>query len=519
MGRRKIEIQPITHERNRSVTFLKRKNGLFKKAYELGVLCSVEVAVIIFEERPGHHLKLYQYGSADIHDIVQRHIRHDGEKDTRGPQDFAGNNLTKLGAIGDGDDDDDDDEDTPARSKRRHDGKLKPPSDMVTSSIEYTSPAHRNLSIPQPPPLSLHGISGQSGGGPTLPVSNSRSLDMRDSSSRRGSTRLSLHQGHSRSPSDDPSNGNYYYGQNSSGFSNRSGQYGHGHHSSSQHHNPHHNQNGGQHHSGPQYAPFFPVSSSHQSPPPSFIPLQSDFPRGPSSRGGGGGGGSGFGLPPRTGSTGSSSYENPGMYSSMMRNAPNPASSQSNGSGDPFAGFLDADDQSRHHGQAPLGPSLVGLDWPIHSNGGDGPPSSAPSGHSSSVSAPSATSSQSAGPDGPGNGGNWLDFLSGNPNNPNSNTSNRESTSWERGGGGGGGPAGTDIFGGNERGRAGNTASGGLGSVVMDVSVDCKRPLGSLKGEDDVAMNGAGGILASPDSMNGSVRGADSSKKGKKDRG
>ena len=73
---------------------IQRKNGLFKKAYELGVLCSVEVAVIIFgrlfsnfypddpdsifivaEERPGHHVKLYQYGSADVHDIVQRHLR------------------------------------------------------------------------------------------------------------------------------------------------------------------------------------------------------------------------------------------------------------------------------------------------------------------------------------------------------------------------------------------------------------------------------------------------------------
>jgi MADS-box transcription factor len=108
MGRRKIEIQPITHERNRSVTFLKRKNGLFKKAYELGVLCSVDVAVIIFEERPGHHVKLYQYGSADIHDIVQRHLRHDGEKDTRGPSDFSGATaryvlfLTYLRLMGNG---------------------------------------------------------------------------------------------------------------------------------------------------------------------------------------------------------------------------------------------------------------------------------------------------------------------------------------------------------------------------------------------------------------------------------
>ncbi|KAH9926887.1 uncharacterized protein B0H18DRAFT_824757, partial [Fomitopsis serialis] len=91
MGRRKIEIQPITHERNRSVTFLKRKNGLFKKAYELGVLCSVDVAVIIFEERPGHHVKLFQYCSTDVNSMVQRHLRFDGERDTRGPSDFSGN--------------------------------------------------------------------------------------------------------------------------------------------------------------------------------------------------------------------------------------------------------------------------------------------------------------------------------------------------------------------------------------------------------------------------------------------
>ncbi|KAJ7072392.1 hypothetical protein C8F01DRAFT_1103845 [Mycena amicta] len=110
MGRRKIEIQPIIHERNRSVTFLKRKNGLFKKAYELGVLCSVDVAVIIFEQRPGHNVKLYQYCSGDVQDMVRRHINFDGEKDTRGPQDFSGNAAAKIDDNADPDEDDQEEE-------------------------------------------------------------------------------------------------------------------------------------------------------------------------------------------------------------------------------------------------------------------------------------------------------------------------------------------------------------------------------------------------------------------------
>ncbi|THH30512.1 hypothetical protein EUX98_g3682 [Antrodiella citrinella] len=156
MGRRKIEIQPITHERNRSVTFLKvslyfythslgivltfafararrhphqhlqRKNGLFKKAYELGVLCSVDVAVIIFEERPGHHVKLYQYCSTDVHNIVQRHVRFDGEKDTRTPADFSNNKAEE--AV---DDDDDGDEDEGARPKPN--GRSKSKSEVVNN--------------------------------------------------------------------------------------------------------------------------------------------------------------------------------------------------------------------------------------------------------------------------------------------------------------------------------------------------------------------------------------------------
>ena len=50
-------------------TFLKRKGGLFKKAYELSVLCSVDVAVIIF----GHNKKLYEFSSGDINETIGRY--------------------------------------------------------------------------------------------------------------------------------------------------------------------------------------------------------------------------------------------------------------------------------------------------------------------------------------------------------------------------------------------------------------------------------------------------------------
>ena len=52
-----------------SSTFLKRKGGLFKKAHELSVLCSVDVAVIIF----GHNKKLYEFSSGDINETIGRY--------------------------------------------------------------------------------------------------------------------------------------------------------------------------------------------------------------------------------------------------------------------------------------------------------------------------------------------------------------------------------------------------------------------------------------------------------------
>ncbi|KAJ5115973.1 hypothetical protein N7456_000321 [Penicillium angulare] len=99
MGRRKIEIKPIKDDRNRSVTFLKRKAGLFKKAHELAVLCSVDVAVIIF----GQNKKLYDYSSCDMPECIHRFQYFNGVREHKGLEDFNKN-----------EDDDDDEDHTPA---------------------------------------------------------------------------------------------------------------------------------------------------------------------------------------------------------------------------------------------------------------------------------------------------------------------------------------------------------------------------------------------------------------------
>ena len=69
MGRKKIQITKISDERNRQVTFTKRKFGLMKKAYELSVLCDCEISVIIFNS----HGKLFQYASTDMDKVLLKY--------------------------------------------------------------------------------------------------------------------------------------------------------------------------------------------------------------------------------------------------------------------------------------------------------------------------------------------------------------------------------------------------------------------------------------------------------------
>jgi MADS-box transcription factor, plant len=47
MMRTKREYKKIQNYQSLMVTFSKRRNGIMKKAYELGVLCKVDVALLV----------------------------------------------------------------------------------------------------------------------------------------------------------------------------------------------------------------------------------------------------------------------------------------------------------------------------------------------------------------------------------------------------------------------------------------------------------------------------------------
>ena len=51
------------------ITFSKRKSGLLKKAYELSILCDVEIAVVMITSNN----KLYQYASSNMNSILIRY--------------------------------------------------------------------------------------------------------------------------------------------------------------------------------------------------------------------------------------------------------------------------------------------------------------------------------------------------------------------------------------------------------------------------------------------------------------
>ncbi|XP_067827663.1 myocyte-specific enhancer factor 2A-like isoform X4 [Heptranchias perlo] len=92
MGRKKIQITRIVDERNRQVTFTKRKFGLMKKAYELSVLCDCEIALIIFNSSN----KLFQYASTDMDKVLLKYTEYNEPHESRTNSDIV-ETLRKKG--------------------------------------------------------------------------------------------------------------------------------------------------------------------------------------------------------------------------------------------------------------------------------------------------------------------------------------------------------------------------------------------------------------------------------------
>ncbi|KAG5640769.1 hypothetical protein DXG03_007249 [Asterophora parasitica] len=480
----------LFNERNRSVTFLKRKNGLFKKAHELGVLCSVDVAVIIFgaswlsfrhspgqyrqgsladgycyfylDERHGHDSKLFQYCSTDIRDVVQRHLRHTGERDTRGPADFSDAGAKNDNA-GDGDDDEDaDGEDVIVPSTKKgsssarlgDDDEFKPSARVITDATKNRQSVSHGRSRQDLPPSVFppvpqydhqHPVSSDrhhhqrpyedltSNKKPRLDYALSLNTHMprhsehahplsaassEDSIQRRAEDAMYMYQSQSQTYHHQPAPPQRIHSEPV--------------HRSS---HPHHTQ-----YPAPYYEP--PASNHHQ--PQGGYP----FPGPPSDF-------AGWGRQPHAGGnspfpttfTAPPSYEHHVNGNARAASDKGSTTSSNNPARDSFARtFLEADQQRKiialpQGGMPPRGATTTasfGLDWPTHAprtpapnaanskNGMNAGPGDAGAGQGGAMSQDGGDTGNGNGP-GPGNGedgtdpgdvGNWLELLGGAPSGP-----------------------------------------------------------------------------------------------------
>ncbi|CAL4999514.1 unnamed protein product [Urochloa decumbens] len=101
MGRVKLPIRRIENTTNRQVTFSKRRNGLIKKAYELSVLCDIDVALLMFS--PSGRLSHFS-GRHGVEDVILRYMNvpdHDKGGDAVQNREYLISMLQRLKREGD----------------------------------------------------------------------------------------------------------------------------------------------------------------------------------------------------------------------------------------------------------------------------------------------------------------------------------------------------------------------------------------------------------------------------------
>nr|GMC64007.1 MADS-box transcription factor 23-like isoform X2 [Ipomoea batatas] len=91
MGRGKVVIRRIDNATNRQVTFSKRRNGLLKKAKELGILCDAEVGLIIFSSTG----KLHEFASSSMRSVIERYNKAQDES-LQSPQNPASELMVHI---------------------------------------------------------------------------------------------------------------------------------------------------------------------------------------------------------------------------------------------------------------------------------------------------------------------------------------------------------------------------------------------------------------------------------------
>ncbi|EDM09959.1 myocyte-specific enhancer factor 2C isoform X5 [Mastomys coucha] len=152
MGRKKIQITRIMDERNRQVTFTKRKFGLMKKAYELSVLCDCEIALIIFNSTN----KLFQYASTDMDKVLLKYTEYNEPHESRTNSDIV-ETLRKKGLNG-CDSPDPDADDSVGHSPESEDKyrKINEDIDLMISRQRLCAVPPPNFEMPVTIPVSSH---------------------------------------------------------------------------------------------------------------------------------------------------------------------------------------------------------------------------------------------------------------------------------------------------------------------------------------------------------------------------
>ncbi|XP_072272270.1 myocyte-specific enhancer factor 2C isoform X1 [Pyxicephalus adspersus] len=152
MGRKKIQITRIMDERNRQVTFTKRKFGLMKKAYELSVLCDCEIALIIFNSTN----KLFQYASTDMDKVLLKYTEYNEPHESRTNSDIV-ETLRKKGLNG-CDSPDPDADDSVGHSPESEDKyrKINEDIDLMISRQRLCAGPPPNFEMPVSIPVTNH---------------------------------------------------------------------------------------------------------------------------------------------------------------------------------------------------------------------------------------------------------------------------------------------------------------------------------------------------------------------------